>query len=534
MRKLILLGSAVLLTGSVYAGGIVTNTNQSASFIRMPARDASLGIDAAYYNPAGLVFLKNGFHFSLNNQYISQERTITSTFPGMNQSEFIGTVTAPLFPSVYGVYKKDKLAVSLSLNPIGGGGSAFFEDGLPSFERQVAVLPPSLSAAGIPTTAYNFDTEFDGSSLIWGFQANAAYAITEKLSASLGVRYLTAKNTYTGYLNSITINPNQPAFGANYNGVNMVSAPTFFTDAATTLNTWSVGATQSAAGLQQIINGGGGALLLTDAPLTSDQKLQMQGLIMAAGQNPAGVDVQTANAILTAAAPSFAANAAVMTGYAAATADKSVDAMQTGTGIVPVIGLNYSVSPNFNIAVRYEHKAAITLTNETTVDDVGLYPDGVETSSDMPANLSVGVAFKPVSKLNLSVGYHFYLDKSANYGKKIGNDFVDNSEVIDNNFWEAAFGAEYEVTDKILVSAGYLRTQTGVNDKYHSDLSHSLSTNSISLGGRYLVNENIGINLGFMNTSYISYTKLYTTPVNFQEEYNRKAMVVAVGVDFSF
>jgi long-chain fatty acid transport protein len=208
--------------------------------------------------------------------------------------------------------------------------------------------------------------------------------------------------------------------------------------------------------------------------------------------------------------------------------------MQTGSGIVPVIGLNYSVSPNFNIAVRYEHKAAITLTNETTVDDVGLYPDGVETSSDMPANLSVGVAFKPMSKLNLSVGYHFYLDKSANYGKKIGNDFVDNSEVIDNNFWEAAFGAEYEVTDKILVSAGYLRTQTGVNDKYHSDLSHSLSTNSISLGGRYLVNENIGINLGFMNTSYISYTKLYTAPVNFQEEYNRKAMVVAVGVDFSF
>lgn len=70
------------------AGGIVHNTNQSASFIRMPVRDASLGLDAVYYNPAGLVYLNDGFHISLNNQYITQTRNIKTTFPGLSRSEF--------------------------------------------------------------------------------------------------------------------------------------------------------------------------------------------------------------------------------------------------------------------------------------------------------------------------------------------------------------------------------------------------------------------------------------------------------------
>lgn len=516
-----------------YAGGLVTNTNQSASFIRMPARDASLDIDAAYYNPAGLVFLEDGLSISLNNQYVSQKRTINSTFPGMKRDEFLGTVTAPVFPSVYAVYKKNRLAFSLGVNPIGGGGSAFFEEGLPSFEQMIAVLPPSLTLAGVPTSSYEFDTEFDGSSLFWGFQANAAYAINDNISVSLGLRLVTAKNSYSGFLKDISINPNQPAFGAAYNGTNMVSAPQFFTDASNTLAGWSAGATLFVSGLQPIISGGFGTTLLSDGTsvgLDATQIAQIQGLVTAAGQNPAGINIQTAQSILSVAAPAFLENSSTMAGYALLTGDKAVDAVQTGFGFAPVVGLNYSFSENFNIAVRYEHKAEITLTNETSTDDVGLYPDGVETPSDMPANLSVGASFKPAAKLTLSAGYHLYFDKSANYGKKVNNQLVENSRVIDNNFWEAAFGLEYDLSDNLLLSAGYLRTQTGVNDLYHSDLSHSLSTNSVGLGGRYMINPNVGVNLGFMLTMYEGYSKLFGTA--YREEYNRNAMVVAVGVDF--
>lgn len=53
MKKLFLL--SVILVGNfsaAIAGGLVTNTNHSAAFLRNPARDATTDLDAVYYNPA--------------------------------------------------------------------------------------------------------------------------------------------------------------------------------------------------------------------------------------------------------------------------------------------------------------------------------------------------------------------------------------------------------------------------------------------------------------------------------------------------
>ena len=51
------------------AGGILTNTNQSIDFLRNPARDAAIGLDGVYSNPAGVAFLPEGFHLGFNWQY---------------------------------------------------------------------------------------------------------------------------------------------------------------------------------------------------------------------------------------------------------------------------------------------------------------------------------------------------------------------------------------------------------------------------------------------------------------------------------
>lgn len=536
-----LLAIAVLIPATVFAGGIVTNTNQSASFIRNPSQDAFLGIEGVYYNPAGLIHLDNGFYISLSNQTVTQSRDIKSSF-AMNQQEFKGTVSAPLFPTFYAVYKKDKVAYSFGFNPIGGGGSADFKDGLPSFEQQVAVLPAMLTASGIPTSQYSVKSSFQGSSIYYGFQVNGTYAVNEMFSFSLGFRYIIASNSNQGYLKDVMINPNQPVFGANYNGTSLVSAPQFFTDASTTFSTWAAGANAFFTGLQPIIDAGAGTVLLingTSAGLTAEQIAQIQGLLGAAGLAPeviGAIDIQTAQAALGAAAPVFTQNATDMADFAFATSAKEVDGTQKGFGISPIIGVNMKFSDKLNVALKYEYKADMMLTNKTVVDDVNLFPNGAKTPNDMPSMLAVGVSFKPFEKLNLSGGFHLYFDKTANYGKKLMDEnykmvFVENSEVIGKNSIEVALGAEFMVTDKILVSAGYLLTQTGANDKFHSDLSHSLNTNSVGLGGKIMVNDNIGVNLGFMTTMYQGYTKSFT---GYNEEYNRSAMVFALGFDYKF
>ena len=63
MRKLLTLFVAVFISGTLLAGGLVTNNNQSAMFTRLQNRNASTDIDAVYFNPAGLTKLEMVFIF---------------------------------------------------------------------------------------------------------------------------------------------------------------------------------------------------------------------------------------------------------------------------------------------------------------------------------------------------------------------------------------------------------------------------------------------------------------------------------------
>ncbi|HSH51089.1 MAG TPA: hypothetical protein VK982_05115, partial [Bacteroidales bacterium] len=208
MKRITLLLIGILIIPFFsYAGGIVTNQNQSAAYIRMFARDASTDIDAVFFNPAGLTKLSDGFHLSLNNQYILQNKYVTSHYPYLNNYpvEYKGEVNIPLFPGVYGAYKKGNFVLSFGINPVGGGGSATFNDGLPSFEVPVSDLVPTLQAQGQPVSAYGLNAFFEGYSVYWGYQFGASYKFNDMFSAYLGIRYVSAKNTYNGYLKDITI-----------------------------------------------------------------------------------------------------------------------------------------------------------------------------------------------------------------------------------------------------------------------------------------------------------------------------------------
>jgi long-chain fatty acid transport protein len=256
MRKILILLMIGLCSMTMVFGSIVTNTNQSILFLRYPARNASTDIDAAYYNPAGTTHLSDGWHFSLNNQTIFQEKTVTNAFPYLNNDTFIGDVKAPIFPSAFVVYKKNKLAFSFGFGPNAGGGSAEFEEGLPSFETPISVLPLLVTSLGLPTTQYSADIFFKGSSIYFGFQLNASYQIHEMFSAALGLRYISANNTYEGSIENIMINPYHPLLNPNSN---LISAPQFFNTVgmpgtAAALSNQSVDVKQVATGFTPILS----------------------------------------------------------------------------------------------------------------------------------------------------------------------------------------------------------------------------------------------------------------------------------------
>lgn len=519
--KLLLLTIVILVATATLAlaGGLLTNQNQSVSYIRMPVRDASIGIDAVYYNPAGLTQLENGFHISFTNQTIFQKKKITNSLSLLKKKvnpvgEYIGDVTVPIFPNFYAVYKKDKFALGLGFHINAGGGSAEFADGLPSFESQIAMIPAALTASGIPTSSYDCDIYFNGKSIFWGAQLNGSYQINDMIAVSAGARLIIARNSYEGHISNISINPG---------GGDMVSATGFFSNLATKANT-------AASSLGQIVSNGGGAYTLNQlvgaSMITQEQANQLSG-----GLGSSYNEAMTAQQLQGA----YTAVATTMTGYAKATSDKKVDADQKGTGVTPIIGIDIKPNEKWNIGIKYEFRTKLTLTNNTTTDNTGMFPDGLELRSDIPAILSAGASYQATSKLNLNTGVHYYFDKDARFDY-LASDGSIKQKHIEGNMWEVALGAEYKATDKLLLSLGGFYTQKGVDELYQSDMSHSLTSFSVGLGGAYNITEKLTLSLGAFGTFYQPDKKeiTYSTGEIATEEYDRTNYVLAIGVDYKF
>lgn len=153
-KSIISLVVFMMTTGGVFAGGILTNTNQSVLFLKNPARDAAIGLDGVYNNPAGVAFMPEGFHIALNWQYAHQTRTVTSVSPlyvlgrKNNNNErkiFEGVADAPFIPSLQGAWNKGNWSLQFNLSVPGGGGSCEFGDGLGSFERVVGSIANMLA-----------------------------------------------------------------------------------------------------------------------------------------------------------------------------------------------------------------------------------------------------------------------------------------------------------------------------------------------------------------------------------------------------
>ena len=88
MKKIFVVSAMALMVSiPTFAGGILTNTNQNATFLRNPSRNAVIAIDGVYSNPAGIAFMPQGFHLSVSWQAAFQKRLmdVNNSAIGMNK-----------------------------------------------------------------------------------------------------------------------------------------------------------------------------------------------------------------------------------------------------------------------------------------------------------------------------------------------------------------------------------------------------------------------------------------------------------------
>lgn len=519
-QKTALAALLLAMATSTQAGGLLTNTNQNIAFNRNFARVGAIGIDGVYFNPAGVAFLDQGFHLSLNFQNVYQTRQITSAFSvpafantpyeypftlnGGDKTDgskfYEGKASVPILPSFQVAYNKDKWSFQAGFGLTGGGGKASFNEGLPSFERQIAILPalinqqlPTFSALlgqqETPATSYSMQSYMSGHQYNFGLQLGVAYKINENLSVFGGARFNYIYNKYEGNITNISADVN----GNNQNLYEYFgSKAKLLTEKAAALQAQAVAAKTQADAYQAQAN----------AATDPTAKAQLQA---AANQYAAGAQQASAGAKMV------SAGADKLNSSKELVKDRYVEVSQRGWGITPILGIDYRTG-KWNFAARYEFTTKFNIENNTKRDDTQKYENGVNTPNDIPGILALGAQYEVLKNLRVMAGYNHYFDKDAR---------MDNNKqrFLKHNTQEFLAGVEWDINPSVTVSAGGQRTLYGLGDgKYLTDLSFVTSSYSFGVGAKIKVAKNAHLNVAYFFTNYSKFTKNYEDAITIGRE----------------
>ena len=333
------------------AGGLMTNTNYHIAFDRMMARGASMEIDAAYSNPAGLAWGYDGFQMSLDFQKPWQNRDIT-----YNGVKYEGVASAPIVPALFASYKKDRWAISSMIGIVGSGGFVKYDEGVPMFNVLLGSTITSLTQSlNQDTQGYapivspdQFDSEMKGKQYIYGAQFNYTYKILDCFSAAAGVRV----NYYDGYYRGHV--------KANHSSIGNLASLALDVD-------------QKGWGFTPIVS-----VNYHQGPLTLTARYEFRTKINTKNETNSLSASLNSDQLVVAPLTRLVAAGALPAEQAAAMATQIKSTVESG--------LATYTAP---------------------------YQDGVRTRYDMPALLSVAAGYEFTPQLRATLEYHFFDDKNA-------------------------------------------------------------------------------------------------------------------------
>ena len=526
MKKLKLVSLAIAMACATpsFAGGLLTNTNQHVAFNRMMSREASIGIDGVYYNPAGVVFMGEGHHLAINWQLAYQTRSIENDYAlfknNVNNSitprTFKGEAFAPVIPSFQYAYNKGRWSLQASFALTGGGGKCTFDNGLGSFEKIVAetamaacklagAVDQMASQYGVPAVftgenafgtkgQYSYNSYMHGRQYYYGLSLGAAYKFSDNFSAFAGVRGVYASTNYYGYVEDIKVG-NMPLY--------KVLDPTKETAANIELS-----CDQSGVGFTPII----GVDFKTGkwnfaAKYEFKTRIRLKNKSVNQAPSIGNLPDNLRNAYIAGGVPEQAADAILKN----ATIQRAMGQLKT----------------QFDSELE---------------EAIGEYEDGKKIAGDIPAYLALGVGYSPVNAVRVNAGFHWFDDKHA-------TSYNNRQEKLKRGTLEYNAGVEVDVNKKITLSTGWQNTNYGLPDenldtptskRYMDDKSFVVSSNSVAVGGVYHINKKMDLNVAYFHTVYQhkkTSEKVQLSAeksINYSSDYTRNNNVFAVGLDINF
>ncbi len=512
----------MMTTMGTYAGGLLTNTNQHPAFNRMMSREASIGIDGVYYNPAGVAFMSDGHHLAINWQLAFQTRTIENDYTLFTNNvdnpttprTFKGNAFAPVIPSFQYAYNKNRWSFQANFALTGGGGKCTFDNGLGSFEKIVAetALGACQLASGIDQVGagvgqamglpipnrfftaddvfgtegkYSYNSFMNGRQYYFGLSAGAAYRVSDHFSAFAGVRGVYATCNYYGYVRDIRVGgmplyqvlditkPESANIELSCDQSGLGFTPILAVDYKT--GRWNFSAKYEFKTRMRLKN-----KAVNQAPSIGNLSDNLKAAYVRSG-----IPEQAANAIL---------------------GNENIEAAMG------------------QLKMQFDQKLTAA---------IGEYADGKKIAADIPAYLTLGAGYKPIDALRINVGFHWFDDKHA-------TSYNDRQKLLDRGTIEWNAGAEYDLCKKLTVSAGWQSTNYGLSDEYMEDRSFVVNSNSVGCGAVVHFTDRMHLNVAYFHTFYqhknVAQDVQLTAEksISYNSDYTRNNNVFALGLDLDF
>ena len=175
--KKILFGCIALLSTVSYGASVDALANSTPAYFGNPAQNATLTIDASYYNPAGLIHLEDGNYMTAG---IQQSNV---TYEIENGTNYKANDPLGLIPNLAYVHKSGNWAHYVNVGAAAGGPTLDYKDGVP------------LIGGILVFNGLTGEGTVEGKNAYGMANLGTAYRINNEWSVAAGVKYIYALRT---------------------------------------------------------------------------------------------------------------------------------------------------------------------------------------------------------------------------------------------------------------------------------------------------------------------------------------------------
>lgn len=173
-----------------------------------------------------------------------------------------------------------------------------------------------------------------------------------------------------------------------------------------------------------------------------------------------------------------------------------------GWGVGGIFGVHYKPIGKLDLSLQYKTitkmRMKFTDVEGTALSSMLGIQEGDKFDNDLPSELNTGIGYQLLDNLYLSTSFNYYFNSHAD----VSSAFSPDKDIDWNDSWEISCGADWQLSPKVLLSAGTLYSKQGSKDDVNNVLSPVLDSLSFAAGVEYQVMDQLAVTYGAMYTLY--------------------------------